>query len=186
MEGISKIFSRSSKENSDPNTKQKAMIYNTHSLDDNRICSTEKTPNKSLNRTKKARLHSNKDRATFKKVYTSVTSRNGDEKEKQTFNISGKIAPGYERVYKAFEENFKNDFEECAQLCIFVKGEKVVDICGAAVDKETGKNVYDYDNSCMQNIFSSTKVISSLVMAMMVDRGYLKYEDKVSDHWSDY
>ena len=43
-----------------------------------------------------------------------------------------------------------------------------------------------YDISSIQNVFSSTKVLTSLVVAMLFDRGHLKYTDKIVDVWPEY
>ena len=56
---------------------------------------------------------------------------------------------------------FSQGMEECAQLCVYVKGEKVVDLHGARLGQD-GSPIYDYDGSSVQNIFSSSKTITSV------------------------
>ena len=38
----------------------------------------------------------------------------------------------------------------------------------------------------VQNLFSSTKVITSIVVAMLADRGHLRYDQRVSELWPEY
>lgn len=47
-------------------------------------------------------------------------------------------------------------------MCAFVKGEKVVDLWGAQLDKTTGKAKYDYGPQKVQNVFSSSKALTSV------------------------
>ena len=44
----------------------------------------------------------------------------------------------------------------------------------------------DYDGDTLQTVWSSTKNLAALGMAMMVDRGLLQYGDKVTQHWPEY
>ena len=44
------------------------------------------------------------------------------------FQVSGRVAPGYETVRQMFEENFRSGSEENSQLCVYVEGELVVDL----------------------------------------------------------
>ena len=56
---------------------------------------------------------------------------------KLTLQVKGTCASGYEPVQALFEKNFRTGQEENAQLCIYVDGEKVVDLYGTAVGDET-------------------------------------------------
>ena len=47
--------------------------------------------------------------------------------------VEGTCAKGYENVQTLFKENFRKRKERNAQLCIYVDGEKVVDLYGTAV-----------------------------------------------------
>ena len=47
--------------------------------------------------------------------------------------VSGIVKPGYEPVLKAFENNFYNEWDTKAQLCVFVGEECVVDLIGTSV-----------------------------------------------------
>ena len=82
-------------------------------------------------------------------------------------------------VKEAFQQNFRLGEEISAQLCV-VHGDKiVVDLWGSVSDP-------DYDGDCLQTVWSSTKNLTALGIAMLVDRGLLSYGDKVTKHWPEF
>ena len=42
--------------------------------------------------------------------------------------VMGTVAPGFEAVRALFQQHVSDGIEECAQVCAFVRGEKVVDL----------------------------------------------------------
>jgi CubicO group peptidase (beta-lactamase class C family) len=108
-----------------------------------------------------------------------------------TYTIGGSVAPGFEPVRAGFEKNFRDGLERDAQLCIYWRGEAVVDLWGsntaAGLDGEphsTGGGAYDGDT--IQTVYSSTKVAAATVFALAADRGHLRYDDLVSKHWPEF
>jgi len=97
----------------------------------------------------------------------------------KNYQIAGTVAPGYESVKKMFEENFIAGREDNAQLCVYVGEELVVDLWGYSSDK-------NYDGDTLTNVFSSTKSLTSICMAMLVDQGLIKYTDKITQHWPEF
>ena len=89
------------------------------------------------------------------------------------FQVSGRVAPGYETVRQMFEENFRSGSEENSQLCVYVEGEVVVDLWGSMAD-----TVQSFTAETVMNVFSSTKSLTAICMAMLVDRGWtnIKHE----------
>lgn len=92
---------------------------------------------------------------------------------KKTYVVEGHVKPGFESAVALFEANFRRGLETNAQLCVYVREECVIDVCG----KSRAENEYDRDS--LQNVFSSTKSLSAVVFATLVDRGLLDYKDKV-------
>jgi len=97
----------------------------------------------------------------------------------------------YPGVRCAFEENFARRLELGAQLVVYEKGEKIIDLYGYAPGTKTkqgGKcgKIVDYDGDTLQCIFSSGKNMEAIAIAMLVDRGLIKYEDPVSKHWKEF
>ena len=56
---------------------------------------------------------------------------------------------------------------------------EVVDLWASSVSPS-------YSGDSMQTIWSSTKNLTALAMAMMVDRGLLAYSDRVAKHWPEF
>ena len=108
-------------------------------------------------------------------------------KESKHYVVRGLVEPGYEAVCDRFCSHFESGVEECAQVCAFVKGKVVVDLWGGVFDPEKEKEVlYGYNSKSIQNLFSSSKVVSSFVFAMLNDRGVIKYDQLVSEVWPEY
>jgi len=93
--------------------------------------------------------------------------------------IVGFVAPGFEAVKAAFEANFAKGFERSAQICVYFKGQKVVDLAGSIADPE-------YDEDSLQLVFSCSKVVATLGIALAVQKGLIKYDAKVSEYWPEF
>eukprot|EP00751_Fragilariopsis_kerguelensis_P034374 CAMPEP_0170967818 /NCGR_PEP_ID=MMETSP0735-20130129/42868_1 /TAXON_ID=186038 /ORGANISM="Fragilariopsis kerguelensis, Strain L26-C5" /LENGTH=518 /DNA_ID=CAMNT_0011386687 /DNA_START=175 /DNA_END=1731 /DNA_ORIENTATION=+ len=102
----------------------------------------------------------------------------------------------HEGVRAAFEENFARRLELGAQLVVYEKGEKIIDLYGYAPETvtEPHNNNNDennattgyYDGDTLQCVFSSGKNMEAIAMAMLVDRGLVAYEDLVTTHWPEF
>jgi len=95
-------------------------------------------------------------------------------------HVDGTIQPGYETVKDMFENNLRTGRENKAQLCVYVRGEKVVDLWGCA-DKDPK---YNADSTTI--VFSSTKSLTAIAMAILVDKGLLSYDAKIADYWPEF
>ena len=42
---------------------------------------------------------------------------------------------------------------------------------------------YKYSPQSIQNVFSCTKALSSIVVAMLVDKGYIRYDMPIAEIW---
>ena len=75
------------------------------------------------------------------------------------YEVRGSVAPGYEAVREAFESNFASGWERDAQLCVYHRGARVVDLWGSSA--EPGFSMAPaggaYDAETLQIIYSSTK-----------------------------
>ncbi|VDL69062.1 unnamed protein product, partial [Nippostrongylus brasiliensis] len=63
------------------------------------------------------------------------------------------------------------------------QGECVVDIWGGFADKESERR---WKEDTLQIIFSTSKAVGAICVAMLVDRGRLKYSDKISTFWPEF
>ncbi len=70
--------------------------------------------------------------------------------------------------------------EENAQLCVYHRGEQVVDLWASTI------NDPDFGPDSLVNVFSSGKSLEAIAMASLMDRGLISYETKVSEVWPEY
>ena len=96
--------------------------------------------------------------------------------------VCGKVAPGFEKVREVFEENWK-EIEVGASYSVVYRGETVVDIWGGWQDRDLKR---PWEENTLVNVYSTTKGMGSLVMAMLVDQGQLDYHAKVVDYWPEF
>jgi len=102
---------------------------------------------------------------------------------KTKFVVEGEASSGFESIKKIFKNNFEEGREINAQCAVYFKGNLVVDLFGRR-DNKTDSKQYNFDT--MQLIFSSTKVLSSLCMAMAEDRGQFQYDDPIAKYWPEF
>lgn len=100
-----------------------------------------------------------------------------------TVEISGNVKHGFEAVRDAFAENFERRRELGAACCVYHRGEKVVDVWGGVRNKATGE---PWEEGTMVVVFSTTKGLSGLAMALAHSRGLFKYEERVSAYWPEF
>jgi CubicO group peptidase (beta-lactamase class C family) len=93
--------------------------------------------------------------------------------------IHGDCKPGWEKVREEFVHNFRARGELGGAVCIYYRGEKVVDLWGGYRDRHQ----HEWEKDTLTNVFSTTKGISALAIAMLSSRGKFHYDDKVSTHW---
>uniref|UniRef100_F1L324 Beta-lactamase domain-containing protein 2 n=2 Tax=Ascaris TaxID=6251 RepID=F1L324_ASCSU len=90
----------------------------------------------------------------------------------------------YEPVVNVFRQNFEQGFErEGAHLAIYYKGRQVVNVWNGFSDSESQRK---WTMRTKTVFYSATKAISSLCVAMLVDRGRLSYDDLVVEYWPEY
>jgi CubicO group peptidase (beta-lactamase class C family) len=94
--------------------------------------------------------------------------------------LDGTVAPGFEPVKKLFEHNMHTMAEENAQLCVYHRGEKVVDLWAS----NTADANFGADS--LINIFSSGKSLEAIAVASLVGQGLLSYDAKISDYWPEF
>ena len=68
--------------------------------------------------------------------------------------------------------------DERSQLCVLVGDRVVVDLWGFSLDTAAiGHRSYTGDT--LTNVFSSTKSITAIAMAALVDLGLMNYSDRI-------
>lgn len=97
--------------------------------------------------------------------------------------IHGFANPGYEAVREAFVENFTRRREIGAACCVYHKGEKVVDLWGGIRNKATGEP-WERDTKAL--VYSATKGLSAMTLAVAHSRGWLSYDERVCKYWPEF
>jgi CubicO group peptidase (beta-lactamase class C family) len=103
-----------------------------------------------------------------------------------TYEIEGTVAHGFEAARAAFAANFARagDYQEVgASFAAFHRGRCVVDLWGGFTDRARTK---PWSRDTLINIWSSTKAITAAVVALLVDRGLLGYDDAVGSVWPEF
>src|SRR5215469_14514938 len=93
--------------------------------------------------------------------------------------ISGFVAPGFEAAREAFAANFarEGDYQEVgAALAAYRDGVLVVDLWGGFADAARTR---PWSRDTLVNVWSATKALTAVGMALLVDRGLITYDDKV-------
>ena len=97
--------------------------------------------------------------------------------------IGGDVDEGYGKVADAFRANFASGREVGAAIAAYRNGVKVVDLWGGY---RNGIAKAPWQHDTMVNMFSTTKGIAALAVALAVSRGLFGYDDKVVDHWPEF
>lgn len=96
-----------------------------------------------------------------------------------TYKIQGFTEKGYERAKDAFEKLFQDHWEHQAQFSVYHKGKLVINLFGSVNNEPIEEN-------SMTTLYSSGKVIESLSILLLHQRGLLKLDDNISKHWPEF
>lgn len=97
--------------------------------------------------------------------------------------VHGTVAPGFEPVREAFLDNFVHRGELGAACAVYLRGDKVVDLWGGQRDHLTGD---PWEEDTMVIVFSTTKGMSALAMAVAHSRGLFGYDEPVARYWPEF
>jgi CubicO group peptidase (beta-lactamase class C family) len=103
--------------------------------------------------------------------------------EHDRFTIQGHVSPGFEAVREAFAENFARRRELGGACSAFKDGEKVVDLWGGIRNKQTHD---PWEKDTMVIVYSATKGLAAMTLAIAHSRGWLDYEERVSAYWPEF
>jgi CubicO group peptidase (beta-lactamase class C family) len=97
--------------------------------------------------------------------------------------VHGAVAPGFEAVREVFVENFRERGEIGAACAVYFRGDKVVDLWGGRRDHTTGA---PWEEDTMVVVFSTTKGMSGLALAVAHARGFFRYDERVATYWPEF
>ena len=108
------------------------------------------------------------------------------------YQVSGWVSPGYEICRSQFEESLNLGYDKNTQLCVYVGEECVIDLI--ATKAGTLKNSCDQAKSKVAEmsadtttcIWSSGKVLGSIMMGIAKSNGWLSFEEKVTTYWPEF
>jgi CubicO group peptidase (beta-lactamase class C family) len=96
--------------------------------------------------------------------------------------IDGTTGPRFAGVRQAFASCFDDGLESGAAVAVMLDGELVVDLWGGVADA-AGR---PWQRDTLVNVWSATKGVVALAVAMLADRGKLDYAAPVARVWPEF
>ncbi len=101
----------------------------------------------------------------------------------ESYNIQGYSEKQFASVKKAFADNFGAGREIGASFALTINGKLVVDIWGGWADPARTRS---WEQDTIVNVFSTTKVMTSICTLMLVDRGLIDLDTPVARYWPEF
>ena len=98
-------------------------------------------------------------------------------------SIQGTVAPGFEEVRYEFSRNFASRSELGAACVVYHRGKKVVDLWGGVRD---AKQELPWEEHTQVLVFSVTKGLAAMTLAVAHSKGYLDYDEPVATYWPEF
>ena len=96
--------------------------------------------------------------------------------------LHGHVHPEFWPVARALARQLRRGRRGGAAVCVYHRGECVVDIWGGA--KDAAGTPWQADT--MSVSFSTTKGVTATALHILVDRGLLDYDDPVAKYWPEF
>ncbi|WP_433598792.1 serine hydrolase domain-containing protein [Nocardia sp. CA-135953] len=97
--------------------------------------------------------------------------------------IHGDVAAGFGPVADAFRRNFTRHGEIGAAVAVYAGDRPVVDLWAGHRDR---RRTLPWERDTIVPVFSSTKGMAAFVVATMVSKGLLDYEEPVANYWPEF
>ena len=97
--------------------------------------------------------------------------------------VEGFVSRGFEAVREAFVENFARRRELGGACSAYYHGEKVVDLWGGIRNMRTGEL---WEENTMVIVYSATKGLAAMAVALAHSRGWIDYEARVCHYWPEF
>ena len=97
--------------------------------------------------------------------------------------IHGVCPDRFASVREAFAANFANDLEHGARFAVTVEGEVIIDLWAGFADR---KRTLPFTENTLTPVFSTTKAVTSLVVARAVGQGLIDYRQPVCELWPEF
>ena len=100
-----------------------------------------------------------------------------------TAPIAGTTDPRFARVREAFAANFASGLEHGGSVAVLLDGKPVVELWGGHADAARTRA---WEQDTLINVWSCTKGVVALAIAMLVERGKLDYAAPVARWWPEF
>lgn len=97
--------------------------------------------------------------------------------------VEGTVDTGFEAVREAFADNFRSRRELGGACCAYHDGGKVVDLWGGIRNRVSGEL---WERDTMVIVYSATKGLAAMTLAVAHSRGWLDYEERVCAYWPEF
>ena len=97
--------------------------------------------------------------------------------------VGGDVDEGYGKVADAFHRNMASGKEIGAAVTVYRDGRKVIDLWGGY---RNGRTQEPWQQDTLVNVFSTTKGVASLAVAVAASRGLIAYDARVADYWPEF
>lgn len=96
--------------------------------------------------------------------------------------VDGFVADGWQAVADTLQASIDAGEDVGAGVAVYHRGAKVLDVRGGEFEPGGAP----YDENTLQLVFSTTKGITAIAVALCVQRGLLDYDAPVSDYWPEF
>ncbi|MEM6581399.1 MAG: serine hydrolase domain-containing protein [Pseudomonadota bacterium] len=100
-----------------------------------------------------------------------------------SLHVAGNSNPNFRLVEEAFLKNFEQGQELGAAVCVYHKGDKVVDLWAGSRDADQSQ---PWSEDTIVNVWSTTKGAAAACVAKLVEAGQLDYSAPVSTYWPEF
>ncbi len=97
-----------------------------------------------------------------------------------TSPVQGQVAAGFEPLAAQFARSFAQGTEIGASLCVYHRGEKVVDLWGGLADTAL-QTPWTADSLIV--VFSATKGLAAMALNLAAERGAFAWDAPVAQYW---
>lgn len=97
--------------------------------------------------------------------------------------VSGACEPRFRAVREIFERGFARHGEVGAAVSVVADGRTVVDLWGGFQDEA---RTTPWDRETLVNVWSISKGVTALCLAMLADRGRLDVDAPVAEYWPEF
>ncbi|CAJ0538538.1 Ff.00g065990.m01.CDS01 [Fusarium sp. VM40] len=97
--------------------------------------------------------------------------------------VHGNCSPKFQGVRSLLERYVESGEELGASITVNIDGKEVVDIWGGYKDPS---RTQPWEENSIVNVFSCTKTVTSLAILILVDRGLIDVDERVSHYWPEF